>query len=163
MTCDSACHHSVYTVCTQWLRPYLTFLKDAKCLLFFCGTWLCTIFSYKHFLSYEHPLVPCCPDKRGFTVVHLFNLHSATRTDLAHAFCAPLVDCSLESLCSAAIYLFSHAIVMHIRPLNHMLYSVLYSFSFILADKYYVSTCVPIWSAYHSRNPGVSKLTMDRV
>ena len=54
-----------------------TLSNDVKCLLFaFNGTWLYTIYiflCYRHFLSYGHPLVPCCPDKRGFTVLRGVN------------------------------------------------------------------------------------------
>ena len=36
--------------------------------------------SYGHFLSYGNPLVPCCPDKRDFTV---FGLLIVKRDDIA--------------------------------------------------------------------------------
>ena len=77
------CLHSLHPVAS----PSSVFAKDAKCLLFALMTWLYTIYIFLrhgYFLSYGHPLVPCCPDKRGFNVVHLFNLHSATRMDLAY-------------------------------------------------------------------------------
>ena len=44
--------------------PSFGLSKDAKCLLF-AFNWLHTICI---FLTYGHPLVPCCPDKRGITV-----------------------------------------------------------------------------------------------
>ena len=61
-----ACNHSLYTVCTQWLHPLLAsprILSVHFFLLMVHDYTQCTY--YRHFHSYGHPLVPCCPDKRG--------------------------------------------------------------------------------------------------
>ena len=58
----SACNHSVCIVCIQWLHLLLA----SPGMLSVYMTYMFLI--YGHFLCYRHPLVPCCPDKRGFTV-----------------------------------------------------------------------------------------------
>ena len=107
----TACNHSVYTVCTQWLHPLLASLRMLSAYfllystigfetpffyklqlqflvilnhftnwkLYLSGLVLMTYVGYmtihnihvsqlRALLSPGCPLVPCCPDKRGFTV-----------------------------------------------------------------------------------------------
>ena len=74
-------------------------------------------------------------------IVHLSNLYSAKEWTLHMVeFCALTFTQLSEFLFRAVIYWFSYAIVMHMWPLDHMLYA---------------SNCpidgiwVPSWSAYH--------------
>ena len=88
----SAYNHSVYTVCTQWFRPLLASLRMLSGYIVQLGlghyilytTYI--FFRYGHFLSYGHSLVPCCPDKRGFTVYsRQLDLHTSHLLRLATA------------------------------------------------------------------------------
>ena len=75
-------------------------------------------------------------------IVHLFNLHSASRTNLAYG----------GILCSSCRQLFgiplrcSHLPVQS-RHCHARMAIKSCAFRFKPADKYYMSTCVPIWSA----------------
>ena len=95
------CMTCVFSMQPQSLHPVASpssgFCKDAKCLLFaLIGTWLYAIYiflSNGHFLSYGHPLVPCCPDKRGFTVLCA---QSGQGYDGLHVHCTV---CSFSEVC----------------------------------------------------------------
>ena len=57
----SACSHTVYIVCTQWLTFFWLMLSV---YMYFLGYMtihnIYTFLSNGHFISYGHPLVPCC-------------------------------------------------------------------------------------------------------
>ena len=80
-------------------------------------------------------------------IVHLSNLYSATRTDLAYGgvLCSAFTHLS-EFLFRATIYWFSHAIVTRMRPLDHVPYAAWASNWLIDA------TWAPSWSPYHSKS-----------
>ena len=84
VTLHSACNHSVYTVCNHWFHSLLGMFSVYNSLVprllptqappYSLGMRLCLQYNwvkhytqytyFLHFLSYGHPLVPCCPNKR---------------------------------------------------------------------------------------------------
>ena len=102
--------------------------------------WLINIWCYNSACRHHFQKLP---DR----IVHLSNLYSATRTDLAYGgvLCSTCTRLS-EFLFRAAIYWFSHAIVTCMRPLHHVPYAA-WASNWLLDAMW-----VPSWSAYHSRS-----------